>query len=265
MTPRSLLSIRCVGLAVLAAGCGSEAASAGRPGEPVARQCSPIVGGAPDDRHSGVVALLDEEGALACTGTLISAGAKPAVLTAAHCLRDPIVTVASGTDYAAATGLTYLTLETFIHPDFDRQTAEFDFAILLIEPGVDPAWVLPVLSPEDDDLAPGATLRFVGYGSTDAPIGNTLRNEVKGTVANLTATSFAYLQEAGGPCSGDSGGPALIDVGGKHVVAGVTSYGEGGCWARGVSARASAASAFIASLDLESVPCSPPKPMRDRP
>lgn len=44
-----------------------------------------------------------------------------------------------------------------------------------------------------------------------------------------------YEQEVGGPCSGDSGGPAFVTRNGKEYVLGITSYGDEECTAYGVS------------------------------
>ncbi len=44
-----------------------------------------------------------------------------------------------------------------------------------------------------------------------------------------------YVQEEGGPCSGDSGGPAFVKRNGVEYVAGVTSYGDQYCTQYGVS------------------------------
>ena len=48
--------------------------------------------------------------------------------------------------------------------------------------------------------------------------------------------SIYYSMKDGGPCHGDSGGPALYTVGGVEYVAGVTSYGDPVCWLYGISA-----------------------------
>jgi hypothetical protein len=80
-------------------------------------------------------------------------------------------------------------------------------------------------------------------GDPDRP-DNRVRNAVEGSVDVLTATTFGYEQSAGGPCWADSGGPAITVSGEEARVAGVTSYGVGDCWTRGVS-RASSAARFV--------------------
>lgn len=212
-------------------------------------QCASIVGGEVDPDDSGVMALLGPDESLVCSGTLIAAGPTPVLLTAAHCSDDLIALVAAGVDYRAKDRLTFAIGDFLIDPRFDRATGAYDFGLVLLEGAVDPGWVIPVMSAADDDLGPGTALRFVGYGSTDGPSPNSSKNDVGGTVMSVSATSFDYTQTDGGPCAGDSGGPALVELDGRQVVVGVTSYGEGGCRERGVSARVSAASAFIANPD----------------
>ena len=47
--------------------------------------------------------------------------------------------------------------------------------------------------------------------------------------------SFFYLQSKGGPCNGDSGGPALLYLGKQFYLAAITSYGDPVCRNYGVS------------------------------
>jgi secreted trypsin-like serine protease len=244
-----------IGIALVVPGC----ASSDPLSEPLVSHCSPIVGGALDPEHAGIVAVLGPDGTLVCSGTLIRAEQKPAVLTAAHCFRDLIAQVAVGIDYHAEDRLTYEISELAVHPQFDEETGEFDFGVLMLEGAVDPTWVVPVLSPQKDELATNTPIQFVGYGSTGASNTNTRLNVVDGTITRVTATSFYYLQVEGGPCAGDSGGPALVDLDGWQFLAGVTSHGDGkGCWSFGVSARVSAATEFLDALGLFPDAC-PPK------
>lgn len=221
-------------------------------------QCGSIVGGAADPGDSGVMALLGPDDSLVCSATLIAADPTPVLLTAAHCSDDLIAFAAAGADYHARDRLTFAIGDFLLDPRFDRATGAYDFALVLLDGVVDRGWVVPVMSAAHDDLGPGTLVRFVGYGSTDDGDGtNTIKNDVGGTVTSVTATGFDYAQTDGGPCAGDSGGPAFVEVDGREVVAGVTSYGKGGCRERGVSARVSAASAFI--LDPDTFTGDPPR------
>lgn len=228
----------------LSLGCAAETHS-GAP-EPLGSGCSRIVGGAPDGSHGGVVALLDAGGALACSGSLIGHAGGAVVLTAAHCLENPIAGAAIGSDYAAPE-VFLPSLSQFAHPDFDRHTGGFDFGLVVLDGVTDASSWLALPSTTNDELSPGTRVEFVGYGSTAAVNANTERRAVSGKVARVTPTTFGYGQTQGGPCSGDSGGPALAEVDGRSVLVGVTSSGDESCWVSGVSARVSAAAEFVAA------------------
>lgn len=63
----------------------------------------------------------------------------------------------------------------------------------------------------------------------------------RGTTVNATDYAYApcgsifYTQYEGGPCNGDSGGPAFDKIGGVEYVEGITSYGDAICAYYGVS------------------------------
>jgi hypothetical protein len=221
----------------------------------VAGQCESIYLGRPDPYHGAVVALLDNDGALVCTAALVgTARGRAAFLTAAHCLDRVLVEVAVGRDYTSPTdSLGVWTAIT--HPDFDRSTGRFDVALVLSEQ--DPAGVSPLRMATDAtrDVATGERVRFVGYGSNDSDVPVSIRQDTLGSVETLTETEFDYSQAEGGPCFGDSGGPALrTDEYGWERIVGVSSYGDHGCRSRGTSARLSAARDFL-SAELD-----PPRP-----
>ncbi len=234
----------------LALGCAAET-HPGAP-EPVKSGCSRIVGGTPDGSHGGVVALLDADGALACSGSLIGDSGGAVVLTAAHCLRNPIAGAVIGADYATP-DVFLPALSQFAHPNFDRHTGDFDFGVVVLD-GVTDASSWLALPSTDDDLTPGTPVDFLGYGSAEGVNKNTERRAVSGKVDRVTPTSFEYDQAKGGPCSGDSGGPALAEIDGQSVLVGVTSSGDESCWVSGVSARVSAAAEFVTAVLGGNVP-----------
>jgi secreted trypsin-like serine protease len=212
--------------------------------EAVQSNCGPIVGGHVDAGHLGVVALLDEGGNLACSGSLIGDVGGAIVLTAAHCLGEPIAGAVLGSDYTAPER--FLPAQSqFPHPDFDRHTGAFDFGTVVLDGHVEATSWVALPSAADDGLAAGTRVDFVGYGTTNSATPNTKRREVAGTVDAVTSLSFDYAQDAGGPCSGDSGGPALADIDGRSVLVGVTSSGDETCRVNGTSARVSAGLDFV--------------------
>jgi secreted trypsin-like serine protease len=208
--------------------------------------CQQIVGGHPDDAHSAVAALTDASGQSYCTGTLIG-DPVAVVLTAAHCLDAPVSNAVFGDDYRSPAASARIS-GAVVHPDFDVDTGALDIAVLTLEdevPGITPV-SLP--SPGGDTLQIGSPLEFIGFGETGDTLENTRRNAVPGTVNDLTATTLSYGQTSGGPCVGDSGGPAFALQNETPVLVGVTSSGKGGCWAAGVSTRVQAASSFLESF-----------------
>jgi hypothetical protein len=218
--------------------------------------CASIVGGWPDRAHDAVAALVNGWNELVCTGTLVgrAADGSPAVLTAAHCLDDDITAAVFGEDYLLAPSASGAVALRIPHPLFDVDTGEFDFALLIIDGEIANLRPLPMARSEDG-IATGTAILFVGFGDTGEISGVGARAAVAGTVGALTKTSFEYDQSAGGPCFGDSGGPALVTAAGRTTIVGVTSHGlGGGCLARGASARLSAARPFVDSFVIDPSP-----------
>ena len=209
------------------------------------KSCARIVGGYRDDAFAAIASLDDVFGEQLCTATLIGSSVREhALLTAAHCLDWPIERVRFGENRQSPTLETAITA-VFPHPDFDKASGDYDFAIVLVEEA--PAHVLPLPLPSaPDGLSVGSELVFAGYGDTELQDANTFRNAVGGRIRSIDELTFDYDQASGGPCDGDSGGPALSALRGVPTVVGVTSYGLGSCWSGGVSGRVSAAMEFLA-------------------
>ncbi len=239
------------------AGCGPTG-----PQQELGVQGRPIFYGAPDTdpAHAAVVALTQGPGFdYFCSGTLI---APDAVLTAAHCLDQvPIAAtqVFFGDDVTSGVG-TYLQVASgAAHPDYLPGGEAADIAVLrLTEPapaGVTPIPALPLaLGLTRSDV--GAQLQFSGFGLTEnGDDGSKLFVEQAleaicggpDDCGRTVARAFSYSQAGGGPCSGDSGGPAFIERNGQEYVAGVTSYGDEACVDYGVSTSVHAYADFIAS------------------
>jgi hypothetical protein len=80
-------------------------------------------------------------------------------------------------------------------------------------------------------------MRFVGYGLTSYPTGQTTqRREKIMPLDNIGALTLEYSQDDGGPCSGDSGG-AVLTTDGNEKVAGVIANVAQGCVEYGTSGR----------------------------
>jgi len=201
----------------------------------------PIVGGVPTqaDELDAVVALRTAN--QLCTGTLIS---PTVVMTAAHCLDDaaPNSTVTVQFGPVAGGGDSVLAERFGVHPQYCDQCTEerYDFAYVeLSEPYVpEGGYVEPiVLQAEwDEAMRLGNVVLVSGYGTEDpldqTPITEPTKRKVTTTITDFTDQGFEFF--AGGTgrdtCSGDSGGPAIVQLGnGLRRLAGVTSRGKVPC------------------------------------
>ena len=229
--------------------CAIVLACACSPDEPSARvgsTAAAITNGTSDTEDPSVVGLVDANGMLLCTGTLVSPNV---VLTAAHCL-DGVTTnitdqiffgrsVHDAGTFVAVTG-------ALVHPEYDPSTLENDLALLALASSA-PAAPRPLRAPTPDAALTNATLRVVGYGDTTADAGDFGQKHTgTSTVASVTATSLELAAAPSQQCFGDSGGPALLAVDGVEYLGGVTSHGDNACLANATDTRVDAyAAAFI--------------------
>lgn len=255
MITRSLLGLVGLSSFLLASGCIAENPSSERSG---GRAELPIFNGTIDNQdpqHDAVVAVLSATSE--CTGTLIKkdvANKKGYVLTAAHCMQEAPEVVVRGLDYSSG-GVSYPVVDYKADSAYDGQ--KFDFAMVTFQWGggqAEPPQVIPAMTTVQDDLIVGSTVDFVGYGKTESNANNSKRYHVEGMLDMVSTYTVHYNQSNmgpfandSGPCSGDSGGPAIYNVPGVgEVVAAVTSYGDAQCTKEGTSSRVSTAEQFIA-------------------
>jgi len=222
----------------------------------------PIVNGEVDDipAHMATVALTNGPGSdFFCSGTLITS---TVVLTAGHCLwgGSSGIEVYFGPDVSAG-GDYRAVIEGEVHPDFDMQSIEGDIALVrLASPA--PAGVTPIpflpnaqgLTSADEGVT---TVDFSGFG-VDEHNSSGVKLHVEDIIDvvcdNINGCdwvnnrAFGYDQQPGGPCSGDSGGPAYVFRNSVEYVAGITSYGDQQCDRYGVSTTVDRYEDFINSF-----------------
>ncbi|MDY0000069.1 MAG: trypsin-like serine protease [Polyangia bacterium] len=230
----------------------------------------PIINGTADTSaaHMAVVALVPPQGSgyvgMHCTGTLIT---PTVVLTAGHCTEGYSV---GGFDIFFGNNVwqsgTYRSVsEMQRHPDYGgQQNPVADIALVRLSSaapsGVTPIPYLPSslgLSSADE----GGAVVFSGFGQTENDTSG-VKMTVTGTIGKVcpgpsgcnyggawvVANAMGYPQTPGGPCSGDSGGPAFVTRGGQEYVAGVTSYGDEYCAQYGVSTMPQGYESWILSF-----------------
>ncbi len=180
-------------------------------------------------------------GVASCTGSLL---ADNIVLTAAHCtaanpnfiflyfsaksadlktlsLKDPLLRRVVG----GKVGSAWPKLQAAQQSDWG------DIALLRFEGGLPEGYQLARLLPKGQELKARQTVTLAGFGLTDG-VRNTetdklLRVDIP--IADPNYSRSEMLVDSGngkGPCHGDSGGPAYVQINGQRYVAGTTSRAD---------------------------------------
>ncbi len=193
-----------------------------------------------DAQHRAVVQL---DGG--CSGTLVTPSR---VLTAAHCVTrpGPLPTVFIGT-IGSTVEAAFETDRCYLHPMAYEGDARcgveppgdivrpHDLAMLYLRQAVPPGIARPhpalVASPIPNDAWVERSVRLVGWHRWPQRVGQIRRYS---GVHRITAFGEGLLVTQPGQDArvfatrqGNSGGPALVDIGGEPVVAGVLSGGSG--------------------------------------
>jgi secreted trypsin-like serine protease len=207
--------------------------------------------------HDSVVALHTRSGnnvsgSPFCSGVLIS---DEWVLTAGHCV-DSRGSVMSANDVAIYVGddpsrdlgsHVYAVDDVIRHNNYDSRQLSDDIALIHlaypVTESVTPVLPLPSsLGLTSADI--GKNLNFAGFGTTERN-GYGVKLQVDIPLSDVWSKQIYYTQGQGGPCSGDSGGPAFFERGGVMYVAGQTSYGDGQCRSYGISTRTDSYESWI--------------------
>lgn len=220
----------------LTAACGP----AGTPtGIPVQEDQAGIIGGRKVKKNSLIfkhtVAIYDSKKHSTCSGTLIS---RYAVLTAAHCIPDDtskMFVVFATKMRNASTAEKRKVAKAVRHPEYNTDVASLnsnDLGVIFLESEAPNTHLSADLLTNFDLVKEKARLKVAGYGvawSWGLALGTgTLREEaLEVRSIDYSETEFLInLSMKGANCSGDSGGPAFLELNHKLYLVGVTSRGD---------------------------------------
>jgi len=203
-----------------------------------------IVGGQAESRWPAVGALLTG-GDWFCTGTVI---APRVVITAAHCLEgmtDDVEFFIGADANHPNQGRRVRAKSLHPHPHYGTNDS-YDVGIMLLaeDAGVTP---VPARLQALDPSVIGKTATFVGYGLYEQNGEGGEKRSVQIPWTEMNAFFIGYQVTGKNTCNGDSGGPALMDLGNGIEVVGVTSYGDAACAVDGYNTRTDVFADWIAA------------------
>jgi V8-like Glu-specific endopeptidase len=236
VTKKILLPIACTGLLAC------------QPSVPrFASSKASIIGGATDTGDPSVVALYAQDptmmsGAL-CTASVIS---PTVLLTAAHCV-DPAETGANaqffileGSDINSAQPSNVNVSNTAFNPMFDTTHPEngYDVGVVVLDRSLGRT-PLPFAHTAPTNAMVGQPVRLVGYGLNNETqqAGAGVKRQVTTVLDDFDSLLLHIGDDTHETCSGDSGGPAFMQVAGVETIVGVTSFGNQTCTGGGYDTR----------------------------
>lgn len=211
------------------------------PTEGVEVDTSKIVGGTTTSGDPSVVLIFAYgRGGGLCTGEVI---APRAVMTAAHCVHpdevgtDVNFVIYNGPELNKALFSDFIRASEGIpHPDFDPQNVGSgnDIGLLIFDKDIvdkktgKPYDLLPWNRKPLAESLVNQPVRFVGYGVTSGDPqadDSGIKRETTSTLTYFDDLLLAFDDKEHNTCSGDSGGPAFMNLDGKETIVGVTSFG----------------------------------------
>jgi V8-like Glu-specific endopeptidase len=183
-----------------------------------------IVGGEETTGWPAVVAyLIDGGNGGLCSATLVG---PRTVLTAAHCAEGS--TSADQVFFGSSLyepGATVDVASAVVHDGYNPSSGVLDLGLLILDrdASTDPI----ALNDEPVDGAwIGRSLHVVGYGNDDVYAGSTagIKRETDVELVGVDGHLIYHESDGHNTCSGDSGGPVLVERDGGWVLVAVTSF-----------------------------------------
>jgi V8-like Glu-specific endopeptidase len=186
-----------------------------------------IIGGASTGGWPAVGAYLIDGGhGGMCTATLVH---PEVLLTAAHCTdtsgSDDMFYIGSDVNNATWNDIYEIT-SAIEHPSYNPNSYHpHDVAVLLLDSPITSVDIIPVNTTSFDSSWVGEWFHYVGFGSNThyGGSGAGVKRETDIQVYEYYNYEYVHYTVGTNTCSGDSGGPGLVDLDGDWYVAGVNS------------------------------------------